>query len=379
MLTIPFGSGFHRRVPNTPPALLRTRFAESHESNPMKFPTTLSLLALFALLCAPTLPRAEESKREIEIQGRTMGTTYHVKVVSEAPDLGDLARRIEARLAEINRSMSTYDPESEIGRFNRTVPANAPFPISGDFLEVMTVGLRLHRITDGAWDATVNPLVNLWGFGSRGEGYRIPSDEEIAAVLPVVGFQHIGISEDGFLVKRIPGVSLDLGSIAKGYGVDQIARVVAAAGYRDYIVEIGGEIYAAGRRPDGERWRIGISRPSPGGAPEDIYRVASLENRGFATSGDYRNFFVADGKRYSHVVDPRTGKAATNRVVSASVVAETCAFADGLATALMVMEPKKGLEAVNRLDGVECLVVVEGPGGELADHASEGFSELAAP
>ena len=359
-----------------PPRRFEPQF---HGNRTMKLRTTLSLIALSTFLVFPTILRAEESKREIAIQGRTMGTTYHVKVVSETPDLGDLARRIEARLAEINRSMSTYDPESEISRFNRTVPANAPFPISGDFLEVMAMGLRLHRITDGAWDATVNPLVNLWGFGSRSDGYRIPSDEEIAAVLPVVGFQHIGISQDGFLVKRIPGVSLDLGSIAKGYGVDQVARVVAAAGYRDYIVEIGGEIYAAGRRPDGERWRIGISRPSPGGAPEDIYRVASLENRGFATSGDYRNFFVADGTRHSHVIDPRTGKAVANRVVAASVVAETAAFADGLATALMVMDPEKGLEAVNRLDGVECLVVVEGPAGELADHASEGFPEVAMP
>lgn len=337
------------------------------------FWTAASATALSPLAPATTWAAAEPG-REALIQGQTMGTTYHVKVVSKKADLGDLETRINNRLAEINRSMSIYDPQSEISRFNRDARVDTPFPISGDFLEVVSVGLRLFRLTGGAWDATVNPLVNLWGFGSRSEKRRVPDAEEIAAVLPAVGFQHISVSEEGFLVKRIPGIALDLGSIAKGYGVDQIARLVEAAGHADYIVEIGGEIYAAGRRPDGEKWRIGINRPRPGAAPGDVYRVATLENQGFATSGDYRNFFMAGGKRYSHVIDPRTGRAVTNRVVSASVIAETCTFADGLATALMVMGPEAGIELVDRLEGVEAFIVVEGPGDALVNHASEGFA-----
>lgn len=339
----------------------------------MKFRTSLLVFAWIALLAAPMARAAADRGREVLIQGRTMGTTFHVKVVSPQKELDDLEARIQTRLAEINRSMSTYDPESEISRFNRNARVDTPFPVSGDFLEVVSAGLRLFKLTEGAWDATVNPLVNLWGFGSRSDEQRVPDDEEIAALLPTVGFQHIAVSEDGFLVKRIPGITLDLASIAKGYGVDQIAREVEAAGYRDYIVEIGGEIFAAGRRPDGGKWRIGINRPRPGAAPGDVYRVVTLENQGFATSGDYRNFFMAGGKRYSHVIDPRTGRAVTNRVVSVSVTAETCTLADGLATALMVMGPEEGRALVNRLAGVECFIVVEGPGNELRDYASKGF------
>jgi thiamine biosynthesis lipoprotein len=337
------------------------------------FWTAVLVPALFPIAPSTTWAAAERGQ-EVSIQGHTMGTTFHVKVVSQKTDLGDLETRINARLAEINRSMSTYDPQSEISRFNQEARVDQPFPISGDFLEVVSAGLRLYKLTEGAWDATVNPLVNLWGFGSRSdEERRLPADEEIAALLPAVGFRHISVSEDGFLVKRISGIALDLASIAKGYGVDQIARVVEAAGHTDYIVEIGGEIYAAGRRPDGGKWRIGINRPRPGADPGDVYRVATLENQGFATSGDYRNFFMAGGKRYSHVIDPRTGRAVTNRVVSASVIAETCTFADGLATALMVMGPETGIELVNRLEGVEAFIVVEGPGEELRNYPSEGF------
>ncbi len=313
-------------------------------------------------------------KQEVQIQGHTMGTTFNVKVVTEGKkELPELAERINRRLREINASMSTYDPDSEISRFNQLAETDTPFPVSEDFLAVMAVSKQLYDLTGGAWDGTLDPLINLWGFGRTGQKDELPDPAEIAAVLPRVGFRHIERTPEGALVKKRVDVTLDLASIAKGFGVDQVAGVVADSGYTDFLVEIGGEIYAAGVRPDGKPWRIGINRPDPAAGFAEVYKVATLRNRAFATSGDYRNFFMADGKRYSHVLDPRTGYAVANGVVSASVIAGTCTFADGLATALMVMGPEKGLALVNRLKDVECLIIVTSADGTLTDHASEGF------
>jgi thiamine biosynthesis lipoprotein len=219
----------------------------------------------------------------------------------------------------------------------------------------------------------------LWGFGRAGPQSRVPLPEEIAARLADVGFENIEIRDAGALVKRRASVSLNLSSIAKGFGVDQVADVIRQAGFEDFLVEIGGEVCAAGVRPDGRPWRVGINRPQPGARPDELYKVIPLQNQALATSGDYRQFFVQDGVRYSHIIDPRTGYPVTNRVVSVSVVAETCTFADGLATAVMVMGAEKGLALINRLDGVDGMIVVEGPGGELVDHPSKGLRMENAP
>ena len=332
--------------------------------------SALSLMILLLMLLSSACSGA--GKKEVLIQGNTMGTTFHITVVTDT-DTTDLERRINQRLVEINKSMSTYDPESEISRFNRMTEAGRPFPVSEDFLRVMTAAGELYDLTGGAWDGTVNPLVNLWGFGSRKVTPRVPAQKDIDALLPEVGFKYITVSQDGVLGKTLGTVSVDLASIAKGYGVDQVAALISAAGIDHFLVEIGGEIYARGQRPDGKPWRIGINTPKPMSGATEVYKVVAISDRAFATSGDYRNFFVADGRRYSHVLDPRTGRAVENGVVSATVIAPTCTFADGLATALMVMGPEKGLALVNRLPDVECLIIVEDAGGTLAEHPSRGF------
>ncbi len=310
-------------------------------------------------------------KQEVLIEGKTMGTAFHIKVVT-SERTGELEEKIKQRLKEINRSMSTFDPDSEISRFNRISDTETRFPVSQDFMNVMTVAAELYSMTEGAWDGTVDPLINLWGFGRKEKKHRVPESEEIQALFPHIGFHLIEISANT-LRKTDPGVTLDLASIAKGYGVDQVARVIAESGIKDFLVEIGGEIYASGLRLDGKKWRIGINRPKTDAAFDDVYRTSDLQDKGFATSGDYRNFFLMDGKRYSHVIDPRTGYAVSNHVVSASVIADTCTFADGLATALMVMGAEKSLELVNALKNVECLVITEEPDGSLKDHLSKGF------
>jgi thiamine biosynthesis lipoprotein len=315
-----------------------------------------------------------DAKQEHFIEGGTMGTTYHITVVTGSfQGIAGLKEKIDFRLKEINHSMSTYQKDSEISRFNRFSVAGQKFKISSDFFQVMEAGQTIYRLSDGAWDATVNPLLELWGFGPGLPLNRVPPQNEIAALLPEVGFSNIEILPPDFLVKKRPAVTIDLSSIAKGYGVDQVADLIRGNGFDNYLVEIGGEIVAAGDRKDGLPWRVGINRPQPDSAFDEVYRVVALHNQAFATSGDYRNFFEAGGVRYSHVIDPRTGYPVSNGVASVSIIADTCTLADGLATAVMVMGPEKGLDLVNRLDGVEAFIVVEEKGGGLVDYFSKGF------
>lgn len=331
--------------------------------------TRLASVILMVLACVACQP-----KRELQLSGKTMGTTYHIKVVTGWLTSGaDLQRQIDDRLAAINKSMSTYDPTSEISRFNAITTANEPFSPSADLLEVLRVAAELHRLTDGAWDGTLDPLVNLWGFGRKGTVSTVPDEREIRQALAQVGFDRIVMEPSGTLSKMDPGVTLDLASIAKGFGVDAIARLLGDNGFAHFLVEIGGEVYARGRRKDGNAWRVGINRPDKQAAFNDVYRAVPLMDRAMATSGDYRIFFEIDNQTYGHILDPRTGRPVTNGVVSATVVAANCTVADGLATALMVMGPEEGVALVNRLASVECFIVVRQPNGSLVDHPSNGF------
>jgi thiamine biosynthesis lipoprotein len=314
-----------------------------------------------------------DAKQEHLLAGKTMGTTYHITVVSGYfKGVDDLQGKIDARLAAINQVFSTYVKDSEISRFNALNSAGEKFPVSEDFIEVIKISQKVYRLSQGAWDGTVNPLVDLWGFGPSPRERKMPPAREIKALLPSIGFDHIQIIEPNFLVKDLAAVTLDLNSIAKGYAVDQISLLIAAKGFKNYLVEIGGEVHAAGVRKDGQNWRVGINRPQPDAAIDEVYKVVALNNQAFATSGDYRNFFEVNGVRYSHVIDPRTGYPVSNGVVSASVIADSGALADGLATALMIMGAEKGIELVNQLDNVESLIVVENSDGSLVDYYSKG-------
>lgn len=329
------------------------------------------ILFLLALAFASAV---SEAQTEHLIQGRTMGTIYRVKVVtSDADGISGLKEKIDRRLVEINRSMSTYISESEISQFNSLQQTGVKFEISEDFYQVMRVAQKVYQLSDGAWDGTVNPLVDLWGFGRKGVKTEVPDQTEIERLRKSVGFHYIEIVAPSYLIKNQPQITLDLSSIAKGYGVDAVAALLHDKGFENHLVEIGGEIVAAGLRKDGGQWRIGINRPQKNAAINSVYKVVNLQDRAFATSGDYRIFFEIDGVRYSHVIDPRTGFPVANGVVSVSILASDCTFADGLATAIMVMGPQKGLALINRLDGVEGLIVVEEPDGNLRDFYSKGF------
>lgn len=313
-------------------------------------------------------------KKEVLCSGKTMGTTYHVKVATSVfRSTRPLQSRIDKRLEEINRSMSTFLPGSEISRFNAMDSAGESLTVSDDFFNVMQTAENLYHITDGALDGTVMPLVDLWGFGPGGYTGRVPDHAEIERSLLSVGFSGVELKAENRLIKSKPHIKLDLAAIAKGYGVDALAKLLLDLGFKNFLVEIGGEVFAEGVRKDGKKWRVGINRPVEDAALDDVYHVVTLKGKAMATSGDYRNFFELGGRRYSHIIDPRNGYPVANGVVSASVVADKCVLADGLATAMMVMGAEKAVALANQMAGVSCLVVVRGADGSLCDYRSDGF------
>ncbi|MDY6789730.1 MAG: FAD:protein FMN transferase [Thermodesulfobacteriota bacterium] len=308
-----------------------------------------------------------------------MGTTYHIKVVARhLPMISGLKEKIGKRLEEINQSMSTYRKDSEISRFNALKVPGQRFKVSQDFAQVIVESKRLFRLTGGAWDGSMYPLVNLWGFGRSERKNRLPAKENITRLLDDVGFDHIDLVDDRYLLKQKASISIDLASIAKGYAVDQVAELIKKNNMNNFLVEIGGEVYASGVRKDGRCWRVGINRPRKDASYNDIYKIVTLKDKAFATSGDYRNFFEVNGKRFSHVLDPKTGYPVENSVVSVSIIADTCTFADGLATAVMVMGSDQGIDLINALPDVEGLVVIR-RAGRLTDYPSSGFQAKGKP
>lgn len=286
------------------------------------------------------------TEHRVIIAGETMGTTYLVRCFQSPEDLfGDrLAEKIENRLAEINRQMSTYLPESEISRLNQ-MPASQSMEISKEFAAVIEESLRIHQLTGGRFDITVGPLVKFWGFGGGEPRDELPADGELDAVKKKVGADQLVVGgASGRILKKLRSdLEIDLSAIAKGFAVDDISALVQDLS-SNYMVEIGGEIRAGGLNlVTGKPWAIGIE--DPGAAlvfdrtdPVLLARV-ELENRSLATSGDYRNVMLINGKTYQHTIDPVSGYPVDHGVKSVSVIAETCMMADALATGLMVFRP----------------------------------------
>lgn len=308
-----------------------------------------------------------------------MGTSYHITVANSKLSrslTASLHAEIDERLARINKLMSTYDPESELSRFNKS-KSTAAFPVSEETAMVVRAALRFSDETDGAFDITVGPLVNLWGFGPDKRNAAVPTRAEISSALKNVGFRYLSVGKGPSLKKDVPGLQADLSAIAKGYGVDAVAELLAGKGFTDYMVEIGGEVVVRGSNPDGEPWRIGVDRPTDHAVPgRKLSAVAPLTNAAVATSGNYRNFFRKDGVRYSHFIDPRTGRPVTNTLASASVIAPTCMQADAAATAVMVLGPKKGKAWIEKHPGWEAILIVGKPDGTFREITTTGFPRI---
>lgn len=278
------------------------------------------------------------------LAGETMGTTYIIRLVEipEGETGTKLKRAVDDALEGVNDQMSTYRPDSELSRFNASDSTDW-FPVSTETATVVAEAQRVSHESNGAFDATVMPLVNLWSFGPEGRSNAVPSDEELAERRSHVGYEKLEVRLDPpALRKTDPRMSVDLSAIAKGYGVDVVAELLDKRGVSAYMVEIGGEVRTKGPKPDGDLWHIGIERPVAN--QRSVETIVDLEDDAMATSGDYRNYFEAGGKRYSHTIDPRTGRPIEHTLVSASVFAPTCMTADAYATTVMVLGPGEGYD-----------------------------------
>ena len=283
----------------------------------------------------------QQNLPEVQLQGQTMGTFYQVTLASsetcQHPE--KLKQNIEKLLQQINQQMSTYIADSELSKFNASQSTDW-FKISDEFAEVVAESLEIAEQTSGCFDPTVGPLVNLWHFGPDQSSRSIPSDEKIKQTLAGVGYQKLQVRlKPAAIKKEVPGLKLDLSAIAKGYAVDQVAKLVSGEGYENFLVNIGGEVIALGKKNSNRTWRLGIEKPLEDG--REVAEVVNLEDIAMATSGDYRNYFEIDGQKFSHTIDTSTGRPVTHQLHSVSVIAKTCSQADALATALMVFGPDR--------------------------------------
>lgn len=345
---------------------------------------TVALASTLAVLGALTVWRlgSAPARAPYEIAGLTMGTTYSVRVDAE---MGPAAREalravVEQRLQRINRMMSTYDTSSELSRFNRSERSD-PFPLSGEIIEVLTLAREISERSDGAFDVTVAPLVDAWGFGAGAEPLPArPDAATLDALTARVGYERIDIDPDaGTVTKSHPETVVDLSAIAKGYGVAAVAESLRDRGLTSFLVEVGGELEAVGRRRDGRPWRVGIEAPDP--ASRRVYATVDLVDQAIATSGDYRDFFEDDHGTYAHIIDPRTGWPIPYAGIAVTVLHPDAAAADAWATALTVLGPDAGFVLASS-EGVAALFVTRAREGFRArstpafDRRVEGFTEV---
>jgi thiamine biosynthesis lipoprotein len=331
--------------------------------------------ALLVLTAALACGGDREAVREFS--GPTMGTSYSVKLVAPplTPDArARIAAAIRDRLAVVDRLMSTWNPDSELSRFNRHGDLS-PFRVSPPTLEVFRIARSVSVLSSGALDVTAGPLIAAWGFGAGASSREPPSAAELARLSPRVGWQRVRIDPaSSSLVKTHPETTCDLSAVAKGYAVDLVGRELAALGYADFLVEVGGELKARGHNARGEPWRVAIESPDARGGA-GIARTVRLRDQAVATSGDYRDFHERDGVRISHIIDPRSGRPIEHGLASVSVVDDAAARADGLATALMVLGPEKGWELAVR-EGLAAYFMVRDVDGTLTARATPGFEAL---
>lgn len=299
---------------------------------------------------------------------RTMGTTGHLEVVADDRAEAEkiLTPAVEA-VRRVNRLMSTYRPKSDISRLNRN-GADGPVELDPQVMTVLEKAIELCRLTDGAFDITSGPIRDVWREAQQKD--RPPPESELQEALDRVGCGKLALG-DGTARFTADGVEVDLGGIAKGYGIDRAIQEIKANGGEGALVDIGGDMRLLGRRADGDKWKVRVRTPPRIELEKEVY--LRVTDKAIATSGDYAQYFRVGGRRYSHIVDPRTGRPVT-KVPSCTVLARTATMADGLATAISVLGPEKGLQVVEKVDGAECLIMVqEDDGVRLVE--SDGFSD----
>lgn len=322
----------------------------------------LALIALIFFL----IPTKKSKLPYITNNGKIHGTYYHVTYLH--PEGIDLKDSIEAEMRRFEKSLSVFDTTSVISKINRN-----KYVLTDTLFEAMyNEAFVISELSDGAFDITVAPLVNVWGFGFQSS--QFPSDEQIDSILAFVGYRKIALN-DHTIYKNDARIMLDAGAIAKGYSVDIIAELLSRAGCENYLVEIGGEIACRGKNSKETVWSVGISRPEENPLPtNDVQQVLQITDMAMATSGNYRQFYYRDGKKYSHTIDPRTGYPVDHNLLSATIVARSCMHADALATACMVLGVEEALhlcESDSTIDGY----FIYSDGDSLKTVFSSGFEK----
>ncbi len=310
---------------------------------------------------------SKKAQTYIEIEGATMGTTYHIKYIDDKKI--DYKNEIDKLLVDFNQSLSTYIPDSEISTFNKT--QNIDFK-SDYFLPVLNKSKEIYENSEGAFDPTVMPLVNAWGFGFKNSDNIDSTD--IDSLMKFVGFEHIEFNESS-LSKDHEGVMLDFSAIAKGYGVDVVGEYLEDRGIKNYMVEIGGEVRCRGKNNKRSIWLIGIDNPNYNEDGKNLKATVKLENLSLATSGNYRNFYIKEGVKYAHTINPKTGYPVSHTLLSASVFAEDCMTADAYATAFMVMGVEEAIE-LSQANDLMVYFIYSDENGEIISYMTEGLREI---
>ncbi len=302
-----------------------------------------------------------------------MGTTYNINV--EGNDKDKLQSEIDQLLLRVNAATSTYEKNSLISLFNKNYKTYISL-VSKDtiltnyFNENFRLSQQIYNQTYGAFDPTVMPLVNYWGFGYSGRDHIEHVDtSEVIHLLSLTGLNKLEL--DGQIIKKAnQAMELDFSGIAKGFGVDQVADLFDGKGIINYYIEIGGEVFAKGLNSKGITWRTGVSIPSPNSNINDYQQVIEISNKGIATSGNYRNYYETDGKIYSHTINPKTGFPERNDVLSATIIAESCALADGYATACMVLGLENAMKLIKTTPEIEGILIYQNEKGEFVSFDS---------
>jgi len=329
----------------------------------MNYRILVLALSVFTIVSCQNSP-----SKYIYNKGMVYGTIY--SITYESPNGIDLQEKITEKFNEYNRMFSTYDKESIISKINK----NEPVELSNEFIICYEKAVEVSKITNGAFDITAGAMVNAWGFGP--EEKKKMTQEKVDSLIEITGFQKIKL-ENGQIIKENPNIKIDMSAIAKGYTSDLIAGFLAEKGCENYMVEIGGEVAAKGINERGKTWTIGINKPDENDilGSTGLQAKVKLTDHGLATSGNYRNFYVEDGKKYAHTIDPKTGYPVQHSILSSTVVANDCMTADAFATAFMVLGLDSSIEIARNETEIEVFFIYADEQGNNQVYMSEGFGE----
>lgn len=300
-------------------------------------------------------------------EGAVFGTFYHITYNYNQ----DLQAEIESSLAKVDSSLSMFNPKSTIAAVN----ASSSMQVSDEmFLYVVRLAQQVSQWTDGAFDITVAPAVNAWGFGFKHKEEILADTTILNSLREIVSYK-LFHEDNGFITKDKDGVMLDCSAIAKGYGCDVVADMLRSHGISDFMVEIGGEVVVSGKNPKGHMWHIGVSKPvEDESSGNELQTILELSEIAMATSGNYRNFYYENGRRYAHTIDPKSCRPVQHSLLSATVLADNCATADALATSMMVMGLERSLQVCSSLDGIEAYFIFQGEDGQIDVAYTDGFA-----